>query len=92
MSAVVARKVGELAAAKRALLEELLGRHLSADQQVLIVVVDAEDTPGEAARRQAAAGIRQLFVDARERAANQEFTAEDAGAAVEEAMAQVRRG
>jgi len=91
MDAMIAKKVSDIPDAKRALLEELIGRHLGADQQVLIMVVNPIAVPSDATRRQAAAGIRQIIAEARARADAQGITEEEADSAVEEAMAHVRR-
>jgi hypothetical protein len=91
MDTVVSRSVLDLPAQQRTTLEQLIGRPLAAEQQVLIMIVDPPAIPSEAARERAAVGIRKIIAEAQAHADAHHVTDDEADAAVEEAMAHVRR-
>lgn len=87
---MISLPVNEIPEPDRRSLENLLGRSLAADQQVMVVVFAAGKVPNEVARRAAAESIRRTLAEADQRRAAHGITDEEADAAVDEAMQHVR--
>lgn len=88
---MIAKTVGEISETARRSLEDLLGRRLQPDQRVLVMVFSAGETPDESVRREALIGLRQIIASAQRNADAKGVSDEEIDAAVEEAMAHVRR-
>jgi type IV pilus biogenesis protein CpaD/CtpE len=89
MESMTLHNVSEIAESDRAALEHLVGRPLSAEQQVVILTY----TPGvadETTRAAARESLARTLAAAAQRAAERGVTAEEADAAVDEAMRHVR--
>lgn len=91
MSALISRNVDDLPAASRENIEQLIGSPLKAHQRVYIVVDMPPPGPSEAVRLQAAERIRQIVAQAQSHADNIGVSDSEMDAAVDEAMAHVRR-
>jgi hypothetical protein len=88
METHVTHRVSDIPGSGRAFIEQLLGRPLENDQRVFIM---AYTPPADFAARSAARDRLQQFLAAQaSRAARQGITANEADAAVEEAMRHVR--
>jgi hypothetical protein len=72
-------------------LEELLGQRLREDQQVFIMVLSPGSEPDEEARRRARAGLESVFRKTEAYAQEHGITDAEIDAAIQEAMADVRR-
>ena len=72
-------------------LEGALGESLRDDQQVFILVVTPNVLPDEATRKEALRGVESILDQAEANASAQGFSAEEADAAVDDAMRHVRR-
>ena len=91
METIFNENVADLPASKRESLEVILGRHLEAHQRVFIQVFDPNAVPDEATRKQALANLDRTFAQTDRYADEHGVTADEADAAVEEALQQVRR-
>jgi hypothetical protein len=91
MDNLLSRTVTEIPEESRRSLEDLLGRQLRAGQRIFIMVLEPSVSRGDAQRAAAAAGLRDIMVEARAHADREGVTEEQIDAAVEESMAQVRR-
>lgn len=91
MSALISRNVDDLPEASRQSIEQLIGSPLEAHQRVYIVVDAPPPGPTGATRLQAAERIRQIVSQAQAHADSKGVTDVEMDAAVEEAMADVRR-
>jgi hypothetical protein len=92
MNSVAVRDVKQLPSADKRSLENLVGRPLEDDQQVLILAFKPGVVPTHKAREEALAGLVQTWEKV-ERHMQQHVSTEEAfDAAVEEAIATVRRG
>ena len=87
----LSRNVEDIPEASRRSLEGLLGRELQQDQRVVILVLDPAAAPSGESRRNAAQGLREIIARAERHAAGTGVSEAEADAAVEEAMAHVRR-
>ncbi|HEV3259534.1 MAG TPA: hypothetical protein VG013_21895 [Gemmataceae bacterium] len=87
---VAVQSVKDIQESEKRWLERLLGRPLGEDQQVFIMVLTPGSAPDEATRRKARAGLERIFDKTQEYAKTHGITDEEADAAVEEAMRQVR--
>jgi hypothetical protein len=92
METIFDHNVSELTASNKQSLEAVLGRPLQGHQRVFIRVFDEAVVPDEATRRAAMQDLEQLLDKADQHAREHGITAEEADAAVEEAMQHVRRG
>lgn len=88
MDNIVARNVDDLSAPNRQHLEQILGRELAPHQKVYIIIGLLHPKPSAAAKRKAAAGIRQIFANAKPQ---KKVTAREADRVVNQAVAEVRR-
>jgi hypothetical protein len=84
-------KVDDLSASDRAALEHLLGQALNQDQYVSVIAYKARETDN-AVREAARQRIVLLLDRAAKHAAEHGMTAEEADAAVDEAMEVIRHG
>ena len=84
------RNVNEMAAAERKAIESLLGRDLDPAQQVFIMAYTPGAVPSSAVRGAARASLEKTFAKIDEHARAHGITPEEADAALEEAMEQVR--
>ena len=91
MSACVSRNVDDLPDASRQSIELLIGSPLQAHQRVYIVVDDPRPGPSGQERLQAAQRIRQIVAQAQAHAELTGVSDSQIDAAVEEAMAHIRR-
>ncbi len=91
MSSLVSRNVDDLSDASRQTIEQLIGSPLKAHQRVYIVVDVPPPGPPAAVRLQAAERIRQIVAQAQGHADSQGVADAEMDAAVEEAMAEIRR-
>lgn len=91
MSALISRNVDDLPESSRQGIEQLIGTPLESHQRVYIVVDAPPPGPPGAVRLQAAERIRQIVAQAQAHADNKGVTDAEMDAAVEEAMADVRR-
>jgi hypothetical protein len=90
MEVMTDRNVSDIPAAERQAIEALLGRNLEADQQVFILAYTSNTAPSQAVRAAARARLQETFSKIDEYAAAHGITAEEADAALDEAMEQVR--
>jgi hypothetical protein len=84
------RNVDDIESADRQALEHLLGRPLEGDQKVFIMAFTPGKTPDAAVREQARADLQETLAAIQRHASDTLVTAEEADAAVEEAMLHVR--
>ena len=84
------RSVNDIPASERQAIEALLGRSLDADQQVFIMAYTPNAAPSKAVRDAARASLRQTFAKIDEHAKAHGITPEEADAALDEAMQEVR--
>ena len=91
-SSITVESVGNLEAAGKRLLEEMLGQPLQENQQVFIMVLSPGAEPDEEARRQARARLEAVFQKTAAYAAERGASEEEIDAAVLEATEQVRHG
>jgi hypothetical protein len=82
--------VNDIPAAERHAIETLLGRSLSADQQVFIMAYTPNAGPSKTVRDAARASLQQAFAKIDEHAKACGVTPEEADAALDEAMEQIR--
>jgi hypothetical protein len=91
METILSRSVGEISAAQRQSLENLLGHPLQQNQRVFIMVLDPTNVPSCDQRGEAARGLREI-ISLAERHANEHGISEaEVDAAVDETMDHVRR-
>jgi hypothetical protein len=90
MDQVTLHNVQDIQADKRIWLEGLLGQQIRENQQVCILVFTPGAVPDEQTRRAAAARIERTLDAAEQHAAKRGITAQEADAAVAEAMEHVR--
>ncbi|MCE9552527.1 MAG: hypothetical protein K8T91_04000 [Planctomycetes bacterium] len=90
MEPITTLNVGDLRANDRAALEHILGGPLSTDQAVFIMAVAPGIAPNEAMRSEARGRLEETFNKAARQAVSSGVTAEEADAAVEEAMQYIR--
>jgi hypothetical protein len=90
MEQVTLHNVHDIQADKRVWLESLLGQEIRENQQVFICVFTPGAVPDEQTRRAAAARIARTLDAADRQAAARGITAQEADAAVAEAMDHVR--
>ncbi|MGA2032024.1 MAG: hypothetical protein ABSG68_07200 [Thermoguttaceae bacterium] len=87
----IARDVKSLESDERRLYESVVGHALQENQRVIIRVVDLEEEPDQATRRAAMSRAVEIARQGREAARAQGITEEEANAAIEEAVRDVRR-
>jgi hypothetical protein len=87
----IARDVKSLESDERRLYESVVGHALHENQRVIIRVVELEAESEQAARRAALSRAVEIARQGREAAKTQGVTAEEAGAAVDEAIGEARR-
>jgi len=90
MEQVTLHNVQDIQADKRVWLENLLGQEIRENQQVFICVFTPGAVPDEQTRQAAAARIARTLDAADRHAAERGISAQDADAAVAEAMEQIR--
>jgi hypothetical protein len=84
------RNVNDIDSADRQAIEHLLGRPLDADQNVFIMAFTPGATPDAATREQARKRLESTLAATQRHATDKGVTADEADAAVEEAMQHVR--
>lgn len=84
------RNVNDIDAVKRQALEQLVGQHLRADQQVVIRVVDGAEAPNPQARNEALAKAAEIARRGRAAVAAQGATELEVDEAIDEAIRHVR--
>jgi hypothetical protein len=84
------RNVTDLQGDKRTVLEGLLGQQLSENQQVFIMVFTPGVIPDDEVRQAAATRIEKALDESERQASARAVTAEEADAAVDEAIDHVR--
>jgi len=87
----ITRNVSEIQASDKAWLETFLGQRLDEQHQVFIMVYSPNVLPDEDVRRAAAERMERTFQRTDAHARDFGVTAEEADAAVEEAVNRVRR-
>jgi hypothetical protein len=87
----ISRDVKSLETDERRLYESVVGHALHENQRVIIRVVDLETEPDQQARRAAMSRAVEIARQGREAAKAQGITEEEANAAIEEAIRDVRR-
>jgi hypothetical protein len=90
MESMVTRSVNDIPAAEKQAIESLLGRSLSPDQQVFVMAFTLDEAPDPAEREVAKQGLQHTFTAIDEHVAIGGVSAEEADAAVDEAMRHVR--
>ncbi len=91
-SSITVESVGNLQSAGKRLLEEMLGRPLQEDQQVLIMVLSPGAEPDEEARRQGRAALEAVFQRTAAHAVRLGAADDEIDAALLDAAEQVRHG
>jgi hypothetical protein len=84
------RNVNDIDAVKRRALEQLVGQHLRAEQQVVIRVVDVAEEPSQHARNEALAKAAEIARRGRAAVAAQGATELEVDEAIDEAIRHVR--
>ena len=87
----ISRDVKSLETDERRLYESVVGHALSENQRVIIRVVDMEAEPDQPTRQAAMSRAVEIAREGREAASAQGITEEEANAAIEEAIRDVRR-
>jgi len=87
----ISRDVKSLELDERRLYESVVGHALRESQRVIIRVVDLEAEPDQATRRAAMSRAVEIAREGREAARAQGVTEEEANAAIEQAIRDVRR-
>jgi len=87
----ISRDVKSLESDERRLYESVVGHALGENQRVIIRVVDLEAEPDQATRRAALNRAVEIASQGREAARAQGLTEEEANAAIEEAVRDVRQ-
>lgn len=90
MESMTDRSVNEMPAAERKAIEALLGRKLEPAQQVFIMAYTPNTAPSEAVREAARESLEETFAKIDEHAKAEGITPEEADAALDEAIEQVR--
>ncbi len=90
MESASSRSVNDLPAPERQTLERMLGQELSSDQRVFVMTYTPSAVPEDSVREAARAGLQRVFERVDQHGARHGVTPEEADAAVEEAMEQVR--
>ncbi len=90
MESMATRSVSDIPAAEKQAIETLLGRPLAPDQQVFVLAYTPNVVPDAAAREPAKENLQQTFAAVDRHAEASGVTAEEADAAVDEAMRQIR--
>jgi hypothetical protein len=90
MESKLSTNVADLSEDQRKLLESLIGQPLDAEEVVYWVVMRPGRTPTAADKARARAGMQELIAKADRHAQEQGTTAEEYGAAVDEAVRHVR--
>jgi hypothetical protein len=90
MESMTDRKVNDLPGAERKAIEALLGRELEPAQQVFIMAYTPNAVPSNAVRKAARASLQQTFSQIDEHAKAEGTTPEEAYAALDEAIEQIR--
>lgn len=90
METMTERSVNDIPALERQAIEALLGRSLDADRQVFIMAYTPNAAPSKAACDAARSSLRQTFAKIDEHAKAHGITPEEADAALDEAIEQVR--
>lgn len=90
MESTLSRNVNDLPSPERETLENMLGQHLSPDQRVFIMTYTPNAVPENSVREAARAGLQRTFEKVDQYAAAHGVTPEEAEAALEEAIEQVR--
>ncbi len=84
------RNMNEMPTAERKAIEALLGRELDPAQQVFIMAYTPNTAPSKAEREAARASLERTFAMIDRRATVEGITPEEADAALDEAVQQVR--
>ena len=87
----VVRDVNSIESDERRIYESVLGHTLRENQRVIIRVVDVDQEPDEASRRAALSRAVEIARQGRAAVEAQGITAEEADAAIDEAIREVRR-
>ena len=90
METMTTRNVQDIAAAERQALEALLGSPLTPDQQVFVMAYTPAALPDETLRAAARVGLKRTFDTVDRHAREHGITPEEAEAAIDEAMEQIR--
>ena len=90
MESMIDRKVNDMPAAERKAVEALLGRELDPAQQVFIMAYTPDAVPSTAVRQSARANLEETFARIDEHAKSAGMTPDEADAALDEAIEQVR--
>jgi len=90
MELMIDYNVNDMPAAKRQAIEALLGRSLDIDQQVFIMAYTPNAAPIRAVRDAARVSLQQTFAKIDDYAKTHDITPEEADAALDEAMQQIR--
>lgn len=86
----ITRNVDDLAAPQRKILEDLLGHQLASNQQVFIMAFSPGTAADDETRNAARMRLEQALTKAHQNAVRSGVTAEEADAAVDEAMEAIR--
>ena len=89
-SAIAVETVKNLQAGSKRLLEGILGQELQENQQVFIMAFNPVKEPDEIARKQARAGLEDVFRKTAAYAQDRGITEDEVDAAIREAMDQIR--
>ena len=89
MASIAIKHASELSQPVKAAIESLLGRCLSGQEQVSVMVLEGHQAPSDPERRAAAAHLHEVLERIADRAL--EVPTEEFEATIDEAMEQVRR-
>ena len=87
---MITRSVQDLPSSERQVLEALLGQHLAPDQQVFVMAYTPNEIPDERTRDAARKALQQTFEAIDRHTLSEGISTEEADAAVNEAMEQIR--
>ena len=87
----IIRDVKSIESDERRVYESVLGRTLRENQRVIIRVIEGEEEPGEVSRGAALSRAVEIARQGRASVEAQGITAEEADAAIDEAIREVRR-
>jgi len=90
MEALTTRNVNDMPQGERATIEHLLGQPLSGDQTVFIMAFSSGMSGRMEERDAARKRLEERFQSQARRAQNEDVTGDEADAAIEEAMGQLR--
>jgi hypothetical protein len=90
MESMTDRNVNDMPPAERKAIESLLGRELDPAQQVFIMAYTPGAVPSKAVREAARASLEETFAKIDEHARTEGIAPEEADAALDEAMEQIR--